>query len=95
MELPGALRELWRLQVLLRGTRPPVWRSRGEVAWALARSESALLGDRIGAAQGDGLGWREALVPPSAVAVAWSGSTASGRGLTWWALPSLCRGEAL
>ena len=96
MVLAGGRRELWRLLALLRGTRPPVWRSRGEGAWLFARAESVLLGERTGAALGAGLGWRGAAGPADALAAGGGGaSAASGRGLTRLALPSLRRGEAL
>ena len=95
MVLAGGRRELWRLLALLRGTRPPVWRSRGEAAWLFARAESALLGERIGAALGAGLGSREPAVPADALGAGGAVSAASGRGLTRLALPSLRRGEAL
>ena len=93
--LAGGRHELWRLLALLRGTRPPVWRSRGEAAWLFARAESALLGERIGEALGAGLGCREPAVPVFAVGGGGAVSAASGRGLTRRALPSLWRGEAL
>ena len=88
-------RELWRLVALLRGIRPPVWRSRGEVARLLARVEPALLGERTGAGLGAGLGWREPAVPADGLWSAGAASATSRRGLTRLALPSLRRGEAL
>ena len=93
--LAGGRRELWRLLSRLRETRPPVWRWRGEGTWLLARSESALLGERIGVALGAGLGWREPAVPTLSVGAGGAVSSASGRGLTRRALPSLWREEAL
>ena len=95
MELAGGRHELWRLPGLLRWTRPPVWRSRGEAAWLFARAESALLGERIGEAQGAGLGWREPAEPSLVVRAGGPASFASGRWLPRVALLALWRGEAL
>ena len=93
--LAGGRHELWRLLALLRGTRPPVWRSRGEAAWLFARAESALLGERIGEAQGAGLGWREPAELSLVVRAGGPASFASGRWLPQVALLALWRGEAL
>ena len=95
VELAGWWRELRRLLSGLRGTWPPVWRWRGDAALWLARSESALLGERTGEARGAGLAERGPVAP-----LAWAGvwgplPSASGCGLMRRALASLWRGEAL
>ena len=95
VELAGWWRELRRLLSRLRATWPPVWRWRGDAALWLARSESALLGERTGEARGAGLAERWPGVP---VGRAWGCApplSASGRGLMRRALASLCRGDAL
>ena len=55
VELAGLWRALRRGMLGLRATEPPAWRSRGDAALLLARSESALLGERSGAVRGTGL----------------------------------------
>ena len=59
-ELAGLWRALRRGMLGLRATEPPAWRSRGDAALLLARSESARLGERGGAVRGTGLAdlWR-------------------------------------
>ena len=93
-ELAGLWRALRRGMEGLRATEPPAWRSRGDAALLLARSESALLGERGGDARGTGL----ADLGPSWLSVGPGGwgrfPSASGCGLLRRVLASLRRGEA-
>ena len=59
-ELAGLWGALRRGMLVLRATEPPAWRSRGDAALLLARSESAWLGERGGVARGTELAdlWR-------------------------------------
>ena len=65
VELAGLWRALRRGLLGLRATEPPAWRWRGDAALLLARSESALLGERTGAARGAGLADLGPRLPPA------------------------------
>ena len=95
VELAGLWRALRRGMLGLRATEPPAWRSRGDAALLLARSESARLGERGGAARGTGLAdlWPSWL--PAGPGSWGRLPSASGCGLSRRALASLWRGEAL